>query len=263
MRFALVITLLGTALFGRCNSTNTNTNSNQNNNPAAGSNTGASLPTVVPIKPESAVDPSFKSCNPYFPLVPGSQIKYLIKFSSGLLADVNVVVDSTVESGRQVFLETTQIVDKSGGMEKLEKTVRKYACDGERVQALYEKGNYRAGEYSNDMELKFRGVSAVMLDPSSLKRIGTTWSYSFNQILQSPGQQAIEPVEPQSVTFEVLGEDEVGTPAGKFKVIKIARRVKDKQGVDYFARGMGLVKRIGWDGTSWELREYGGVKPLE
>ena len=262
MRFALAITLLATALFGRCN-TNTNTNNNQNNDPATNTNSVAALPNVVPIKPEAPVDPGFKSCNPYFPLVPGSQIKYLIKFSSGLLADVNVVVDSAVESGHQVFIETTQIVDKSGGMEKLEKTVRKYACDGERIQAVYEKGNYRAGEYSNDMEVKFKGMAAIMLDPASLKRTGTIWSYSFNQILQSPGQQPVEPVEATTVTFEVLGQDEVGTPAGKFKVVKIARRVKDKQGVDYFAKGMGLVKRVGWDGTSWELREYGGVKPIE
>jgi len=57
-----------------------------------------------------------------------------------------------------------------------------------------------------------------------------------------------------SVTFEVLGEEEVSTPAGKFKVGKIARRVKDKQGVDLLRKkGLGLVRRVGWDGTSWEL----------
>ncbi len=263
MRFVLAMTLLATALFSRCNSTNTNTNSDQNGNQTATANKMPTLPNVVPIKPESVVDPSYKSCNPYFPLVPGSQIKYLIKFSSNLLADVNVVVDSAVESGHQTFIETTQIVDKSGGMEKLEKTVRKYVCDGERIQATSEKGNNRAGERANDMEFKFRGVAIIMVDPASLKRIGTTWSYSFNQIFQVAGEPPIEPQEPVSVTFEVLGEEEVSTPAGKFKTVKIARRVKDKQGVDYFAKGLGLVKRVGWDGTSWELREYSGVKALE
>jgi len=78
---------------------------------------------------------------------------------------------------------------------------------GERIQAVYEKGNYRAGEYSNDMELKFRGVPVVMLDPASLKRIGTTWSYSFKSDPSESGQQPVEPVEPVSVTFEVLGEE--------------------------------------------------------
>jgi len=263
MRFVLAITLLATALFSRCNSTNTNTNTNQNDNSTASANKAPALPTVVPIKPESVVDPSYKSCNPYFPLVPGSQIKYLIRFSSSLLADVNVVVDSAVESGHQTFIETTQIVDKSGGLEKLEKTVRKYVCDGERIQAIYEKGNNRAGERANDLELKFKGIPIMMADPASLKRIGTTWSYTFNQIFQVPGEAPIAPEESVTVTFEVLGEEEVSTPAGKFKTVKLARRVKDKQGVDYFAKGMGLVKRVGWDGTSWELREYGGVKPLE
>ena len=263
MRFVLVITLLATALFSRCNSTNNNTNSNQNDNQPANANKVATLPNIVPVKPESPVDPSYKPCNPYFPLVPGSQIKYLIRFSSSLLADVNVVVDSAVESGHQTFIETTQIIDKSGGLEKLEKTVRKYVCDGERIQATYEKGNNRAGERANDIELKFRGVPVIMVDPASLKRVGTTWSYSFNQIFQVAGEAPIRPEEAVTVTFEVLGEEEISTPAGKFKTVKIARRVKDKQGVDYFAKGLGLVRRVGWDGTSWELREYGGVKPID
>ena len=263
MRFVLAITLLATALFSRCNSTNTNTNSNQNVSQTANANTVGTLPNVIPIKPESPVDPSYKPCNPYFPLVPGSQMKYLIRFSSSLLADVNVVVDSAVESGRQTFIETTQIVDKSGGMEKLEKTVRKYVCDGERIQNIYDKGNNRAGERANDVELKLKGVATIMVDPASLKRIGTTWSYTFNQIFTVAGEPPIEPEESVTVTFEVLGEEEITTPAGKLKTVKIARRVKDKQGVDYFAKGLGLVRRVGWDGTSWELREYGGVKPLE
>jgi hypothetical protein len=190
-------------------------------------------------------------------------MKYLIKFSSGLLADVNVVVDSAVESGHQTFIETTQIVDKSGGMEKLEKTVRKYVCDHERIQTIEEKGSNRAGERANDMEFKFRGVAIVMPDPASLKRVGTTWSYSFNQIFKTAGELPVEPQEPVTVTFELLGEEEVSTPVGKFKAVKIARRVKDKQGIDYFAKGLGLVKRVGWDGTSWDLREFGGVKALE
>src|SRR5258706_4535836 len=171
MRLALVMTLLATALFGRCNSNNnTNTNSNRNDNPSPNANQIPTLPEVVPIKPASAVDPSYKSCNPYFPLAPGSQIKYLIKFSSGLLADVNFVVDSAVESGRQTFIETTQIVDKSGGLEKLEKTFRKYVCDGEKIQEIDERGNNRAGERANDIEFKFRGVAIAMVDPASFKR---------------------------------------------------------------------------------------------
>jgi hypothetical protein len=263
MRFVLAITLLAAALFSGCNGTNTNTNSNQNDNQPSNANRLVTLPNVDPVKPTSPVDPSYKSCNPYFPLVPGSQIKYLIRFSSSLLADVNVVVDSAVEGGHQTFIETTQIIDKSGGLEKLEKTVRKYVCDGERIKVTYDKGNNRAGERANDVELKFKGVPIIMVDPASLKRPGTTWSYTFNQIFQVAGEAPIEPEESVTVTFEVLGEEEVTTPAGKFKTLRIARRVKDKQGVDYFAKGLGLVKRVGWDGTSWELREYGGVKPIE
>ena len=259
MRLVFIMTLLATALLSRCNSTNTN----ENNNTTKNSNVALAVPKVEPLKPVSAVDTGFKSCNPYYPLLPGSQVRYTLKFSSGLIADVNVVVDSTEEGGRKTFVETTQIVDAGGGLEKLEKTVRKYVCDGERVQIIYEKGNNRAGELANDFESKFRNVPIVIVEPSGLKRAGTTWSNSFHQVFQVAGQPPIEPEEPVTVNFEVFGEEEVTTPAGKFRAVKIGRRVVDKTGFDYFAKGLGLVKRVAADGTSWELKEYSGVKPIE
>jgi hypothetical protein len=168
-----------------------------------------------------------------------------------------------MEDGKQTFVETTQIVDTGGGLEKLERTVRKYVCDGERIQIVYEKGNNRAGENVNDFGSKFRNIPILLVDPASLKRKGTVWSYSFYQVFQVPGQAAIEPPEPVTVNFEVLGEEEVRTPAGTFKAVKLSRAVKDKKGTDFFAKGIGLVKRVGPDGTTLELREYSGVQPLD
>lgn len=261
MRFVLAIILVSAALFAGCNGTKTKTNTNTNTN--ANANRGMTLPEVEPLKPQSAVNQSFKSCNPYYPLVPGSQIKYRISFSSGLFADANIVVDSVEEGGRQTFVETTQIVDTGGGLEKLEKTVRKYICENERIQIVYEKGNNRAGELANEFGSKFKNVPVVIVEPAGLNRKGTTWSYSFYQFFQVPGQQVIEPPDPVTVNFEVLGEEEVTTPAGEFKSVKISRTVKDKKGTDFFAKGIGLVKRIGPDGTTMELREYSGVKVLD
>jgi hypothetical protein len=259
MRFVLALFVLATVVFGGCSGSNTNTNTNSN----ANANQPAALPDVQPLKPQTAVDQSFKPCNPYYPLLPGSEVKYRLNFSSGLFADVNIVVDSAQEGGRQTFVETTQIVDTGGGLEKLERTVRKYVCDSERIQIIYEKGNNRAGELANEFGSKFKNIPVLMVEPASLKRKGSVWSYSFYQFFQVSGQPAIEPPDPVTVNFEVLGEEEVTTPAGKFNAVKISRTVKDKKGYDFFAKGIGLVKRVGPDGTTLELREYSGVKPQE
>jgi len=190
-------------------------------------------------------------------------IKYELKFSSGLLAEVTQVVDSADEGGRKTFVETTQIVDSGGGLEKLEKTVRKYVCDGERIQINYEKGSNRAQDLANDIELRFKNTAVALLEPASLLRRGTKWSYSFNQVFTVAGQRPIEPEEPITINFEALGEEQVTTPAGEFKTVKVARRVGDKQGTDFFAKGLGLVKRVGPDGTTWEIKQYSGVKALD
>jgi hypothetical protein len=258
MRPVLIVALLAASLLSGCNGEKTNTNSNTSN-----ANAGLPPPEVKPIKPTDAVDPNFKPCNPYYPLLPGSEVKYTLKYSSGLFADITAVVDSVNEGGRQTFVETTQIVDSGGGLEKLERTVRKYICDAERVQLVYEKGSNRAGQIANDFESNFTGPSVLMVDPASLQRKGTTWSYSFKQVFHVAGQPPIAPDETSTVGFQTMGEEEVVVGAGKFKAVKVARKVKDREGIDYFVKGLGLVKRVGWDGTSWELREYSGLKPLD
>ena len=259
MRIAFAIIFLVTSLLASCGKSDNNTNTAV----PANTNSSPGLPDYKPIAPTTAVNPGFKACNPYYPLVPGSMVKYKIEYSSGLLAGVTIVVDSADEGGRKTFVETTQIVDSGGGLEKLEKMVRKYVCDGERVQINYEKGNNRAGNLANDIELKFLGTAVALLDPASLTRHGTKWSYSFKQVFTVPGQRPIEPEEPITINFEALGDEVVKTDAGEFKTVKIGRRVGDKLGTDFFARGIGLVKRIGPDGTAWKLVEYSGVKPLE
>src|ERR1044071_4909440 len=109
MRIGLLLALLGAIALSGCdpNVSNTNVNSNKNANSV--------FVAPKPIKPNSELYPAFKSCNAYYPLVPGSVAKYVINYSSGLVGNVTSVVDATEENGRKGFVERTQIIDSSGG----------------------------------------------------------------------------------------------------------------------------------------------------
>src|SRR5262245_55546616 len=108
------------------------TNSNANR-PAAG------LQAPEPPRPERRPDPAFKSCNDYYPVVPGSTAKYVLSYSSGLQADATVVTDLVDENGKAVFRERSLLLDRSGGLQINQKTERKLVCDGERIMVLAEK----------------------------------------------------------------------------------------------------------------------------
>jgi hypothetical protein len=262
----LAIILLAAIAIQGCNPStsnlnqNSNTNSNANN---ANANRLSSLKPPDPVKPAGPVDPNFKPCNVFFPLVPGSQAKYTVRFSSSLIADATVVVDAAEEGGRKVFTETTQIVDRSGGMQKAETAVRKYVCDGERVQIISDQTNNRIEDRQHLVTAKFATVSTAMPETASLLRQGSTWAYSFHQTYETAGEPPRSPNEPITINFEVQGEEEVTTPVGKFKAIKILRRVGEARLTDYYARGVGLVKRVNVEGTNWELKEFAGLKPLD
>jgi hypothetical protein len=246
-----------------CNGNNANSNNRSNSNSTDNANRLQTFTPPAPLKPQSPPDPNFVACNPYFPLVPGSLKKFTIVWSTGLVADVIVVVDAAEENGRKLFVETTQIVDKAGGVNKVEKTVRKYVCDAERVQIIDEKTENRIDGKETTVEFKFRNVATAMIEPASLKRKGSTWTYSFYQLFKSPGELPAAPEEPVIISFESQGEEELTVPAGKFKALKVVRRVGQNQVFDYFVPGLGLAKRQSAEGTFWELKEYSGVAPAE
>jgi hypothetical protein len=268
IRIGLLVVLVGVVALTGCNgNTNTNSNSNANINATAtanaNANRGVDFKPPEAVKPASAVDPNFKACNPYFPLVPGSQAKYTIIFSSGLVADANVVVDAGgEENGRKVFTQTTQIIDKSGGLEKAETTIRKYVCDGEKVQLIYEFTNNKVQDKVNTVETQFRNTAIMMPSLADLSKTGTSWSYNFGQIYKSPGELPMSP-EPQQIAFDVQGQGETTAPAGKFKTLKVRRKIGEAEVSDYFARGIGLVTRHSAEGTRWELKEYSGLTPID
>jgi hypothetical protein len=71
------------------------------------------------------------------------------------------------------------------------------------------------------------------------------------------------PEETININFTVQGTEDVTVPAGKFKAVKITRKVKETEVTDYYVRGIGLVKRASGEGTTMELREYSGLKAEE
>jgi hypothetical protein len=256
MRKILALLSLCLLTLTGCNGSNGNSNNSNEN----------ALPPVLteapkPIKPEAPVDPAFKSCNPFMPLLPGSQLVYTINYSSGLSADARVVIDLKEENGQKIYVERTQIVDKSGGLQKNELEEKRYVCDGERVRLIsYRTENKVEGKLTRS-EWKMRTEAIAMIEPSSLARKGSKWSYSFLQSFQAGDQPPINLEEPTFIFFESAGEEEVSVPAGKFKAVKVVRKVNQNELTEYFARGMGLVKRESKEGTGWILKEYAGVKP--
>ncbi len=258
--FLGIVLLTGLALSGCSGNNNTNRNGNGNSNASANR---SDFKTPAPIKPAAAVDPNFKSCNPYLPLLPGSTAKYVIVYSSGLVADATVVVDSLEENGRKVFTETTQIVDRSGGLQIAQTTVKKYVCDRERVQLISEKTESDIAGQKSTSEFKYRDSSVAMVDPASLARKGTSWQYSYTKVFTRPGDPPAIVDEPSFVSFEAQGDEEVTIPTGKLKATKVLRKVGENQVTEHFVRGLGLVKRQAKEGTSWELKEFSGLKAMD
>jgi hypothetical protein len=255
--FFLLILLTAIALSG-CNPPPANTNANRNDN----ANRAEFVPPVA-IKPEGPPTANHVACNPYYPLVPGSIVKYVLNYTSGVVADVTVVVDASDENGRQGFRERTQIVDKSGGYEINQLTERHFICDGDKVVVVSEKVDSKIQSRPSQNENKYRDNSYWMIEPSTLAQKGANWTVAFKQVFHSAEQPTGEGDRPVIVTFTVLGEEMVQLPVGKLMALKIERKVADRSIYEWFVRGMGMVRRIGADGTGMELKEYSGLKPTD
>jgi predicted small secreted protein len=259
MRLILVMILLAAITLSGCNGTGSNVNSNGNGNANAAQN--FKPPTA--IKPVDAADPTFQPCNPYFPLVPGSVAKYVINYSSGLVGDLTVVVDATDEDGRKVFTQRSQLVDRSGGMKQTQSIVRRFVCDGDRVQILSEKTETNVEGQLSSSEFEFRENSLVMTDPKSVLTKGSTWTHVFRTVFHVPGQAPARSDQPTVIAFEVGSPEHLTTAIGTFRAVPISRKIGENLTVDYYVAGLGLVKRQSKEGTSWEIKEYSGLKPQD
>jgi hypothetical protein len=265
--FILAIGVMTIALMASCASCNPPENGNESRNANLSSNSNSndnrgSLATATPppeLTPSSPLDPNFKECNPYYPLIPGSEAKYLIVYSNPLQANVTIVVNQSTEGGVPLFEQKTQIVDKSGGLFKKEFAVQKYACENGRIKIIAETRDNTVEGRQSLMEMHYIDPAYTMLEPAALKP-GATWSYAFTQSFQGPNGN--QPPGPSTqVACAVEGQEDVTVPAGKFKVIKVSKKINKADIVEYYARGVGLVKRVSGDGTTWELQSFSGLKP--
>lgn len=258
MRLILVLVVLVVIALSGCNPDSKNGNGNGNGNANR-----ADFKPPPPIKPTEALDPNFKACNPYFPLVPGSVAKYVINYSSGIVGDLTVVVDAADQDGQKVFTQRSQLIDRSGGMQITQSIVRTFVCDGSAVRILSEKTESNVAGQQSAVDFDYRENSVMMVDAQSLTRKGTTWTHAFRSVFHNPGQPPARSDTPTVIAFEVAGPEDVTTAAGNFKTIKVTRKIGENGTTDYYAAGIGLVKRQANEGTSWELKEYSGLKALD
>jgi hypothetical protein len=260
MRIFYAMLLLGALFFTACDNQNGNSNNSNRNTSTANTNSSVAMPDPPPVPPLGDPVPGYQSCNPYMPLVPGSQTKFTLQYASPLVADVTVVVSQIDEGGRKVLVEKTHIVDKSGGLNKAELTERKYVCDNGRIQIISEKADNRTEKSHVVVTTNFKSASTYILDSAGLSRKGATWSYNFDQTLNQTGETPFN-TDPTTISFEAQGQEEVKVPAGTFMAQKVLRKIRDSMVNDYYVAGLGLVKRVNKDGTTWELKEYSGLNP--
>src|SRR5436305_14093548 len=112
MRTPLVFILLAACALSACtNGGSKNSNVANSNGTANVVNPGETKPPV----PTQPVDPNFKACNPYFPLVPGSRRIYTMSSASGLLSTATAQVDNRAHDGRKGLHAQIRMVDRTGG----------------------------------------------------------------------------------------------------------------------------------------------------
>lgn len=256
MRIGLFILLLTAIALSGCpgsKTVNVNTNDNANR---------LDFKPPDPLRPPGAADPNYKSCNEYFPLVPNSVAKYVLNYASGIVADATVIVYASDEGGRKGYIERMQIVDRSGGFQIAQNTEKRFVCDGDKIQILAEKTEGRVDGQPSSSEFNYRENSYVIVEPSTLAQKEATWTYAFRPVYRKADDPPSAPDAPVIVSFTVKGEENVTLPTGKVKAVKVERKVGENRVYEYYARGLGLIKRD-FQGTTWELKEYSGIKPIE
>jgi hypothetical protein len=258
MRIIFAIFLLAAMAASGCNYGPANKNSNTGNK-----NSGLNFNAPPPPVATGPVDPKFISCNPYFPLVPNSTVKYSMILSSGLIGNVTVVVEQAPdENGRKVFIEKTHIIDQqTSGLEQIQTIEKKFVCDGERVQIVTEKTESKVQGTPSATVFNYRPDSVYLIDPVSLTTPGTKWSLSQVTTFIREGMPPSTSNVATALMREVKGEEEIQTQLGKFKAVKVEQMVGTNKVIYYFVKGLGEVRRDSGEGSRWEMKEYSGLQP--
>jgi hypothetical protein len=258
MRIVLATLLLALIAASGCNFGSGNQNSN-----SANRNTAFNFNAPSPLVPEGSVPADFTPCNPYFPLVPNSVVKYSLSFSSGLVGNTMVVVKQREEAGRKVYYEQWQTIDQqTGGMEQIQSIEKKYVCDGERIQIITERTDTKVQGNPTSSVFNYRPDSLFLTDPTSLLTPGTKWSYSQVTTMIDPGKSPVTSNVATVVQCEVKGEEEIQTPLGKFKAVKVEKTVNTNKMTEYYVKGLGMVRRETGEGSRVEMKEFSGLQPM-
>src|SRR5215210_3189676 len=255
MRTVIAIVLLAAIALSGCSSTqNVNSNTNRNKNQSTiNVNPNPPIPIGQP-------DASFTSCNPYFPLRPGSKYTYNINYPTGLVVTATIVVEEMEQNGRKIFVEKIHLIDQqTKGLEYIQNTERRYICDGQRIVIIYEESATKVRETRNRASFNYGPDTVYLPDPESLNRPDFTWTMGYTYTLTSDIEPPAISNQTTFVNVKVVGEEEVTLPVGKFKAVKIKKDTSGALVNEYYVKGLGLGQRETSEGLFWKLDSYSGV----
>ena len=232
----------------------TNSGTGSGTAPSPGSSTAAAKSAAVAAVP-------FTGCNAYYPLVAGSKVSYSISKPFGQIGAVTVEVEEAKEKGKKAFTEVSKQMLTRSTTPGTQTTTRKYVCDGDKINVIsntIESKNPKG--VSGQLDGKFPETATVMIGPSSLTP-GATWSYKMDATIKLPDKP--DKKDTFALAFEVRGIEDVTVPAGTFHTVRVGVKVNGKDSDEYYAAGIGLVRRKLSDGTTWELTDYSGLAPTD
>ncbi len=193
--------------------------------------------------------------------MPGATARYVLNYPSGLVVDMTVAYSKTDDPS--IVVENATLLDRQGGLQIAQTIERRYKCDGENVLILTEETKSKIEANVSTSLFKYRENSVIMKPPADLAIPGSTWTYGYYRTTEIPGVAVEKPDTPMIITLAVGGEEDLTVGLGKFRALKIVRKVNQNTVNDFYVRGLGLVKRIAAEGTITELKEYSGLKPMQ
>jgi hypothetical protein len=167
-------------------------------------------------------------------------------------------------NGRKVFVEKIHMIDQqTKGLEYIQNWERRFVCDGERVQIFYENTITKAKVNRSIATFNYKPDTVLMPDTASLSRPGFTWTVSFTSTLTAEGQMPTTDNQVTVVEANVIGEEEVTLPVGRFKAIKIHKTINEVQVYESYVKELGLIQRESSQGLFWKLNSYAGLNPAQ
>jgi hypothetical protein len=144
----------------------------------------------------------------------------------------------------------------------LQLTEKRFVCDGERLQIVGEKTESHIKDDASRVVFNYRD-NLFMPTTSDLGRKGFTWRQVFTQSFVRGNELPANPTDATVVNYEVMGEEELTLPVGKFKSIKIKKTISTGEVTDYYVKGLGLARRDASTGGRMELESFAHLTPIQ